>query len=239
MYLKSDYLDTIRNMIRDSDLLEKKYKYSDLTYLIIQEFIENHYKVNLEMIINDLFFQKLGINLNYNPAEKYSTKNIAPTEIDEYFRYKEVHGYVHDMAAAMFGGVSAHAGLFGNSINVAKVMQMYLQGGNYGGMQIINSDTIDLFNNCYYCHEENRRGVGFDKPQLEEDGPTCGCVSMDSFGHSGWTGTFTWTDPEKNIVYVFLSNRSYPSGETAGKSLLVKENIRSEIQKIIYQSIKE
>ena len=239
MYLKSDYLDTIRNMIRDSDLLEKKYKYSDLTYLIIQEFIENHYNVNLEMIINDLFFQKLGINLNYNPAEKYSTKNIAPTEIDEYFRYKEVHGYVHDMAAAMFGGVSAHAGLFGNSINVAKVMQMYLQGGNYAGMQIINSDTIDLFNNCYYCHEENRRGVGFDKPQLEEDGPTCGCVSMDSFGHSGWTGTFTWTDPEKNIVYVFLSNRSYPSGETAGKSLLVKENIRSEIQKIIYQSIKE
>ena len=239
MYLKSDYLDTIRNMIRDSDLLEKKYKYSDLTYLIIQEFIENHYNVNLEMIINDLFFQKLGINLNYNPAEKYSTKNIAPTEIDEYFRYKEVHGYVHDMAAAMFGGVSAHAGLFGNSINVAKVMQMYLQGGNYAGMQIINSDTIDLFNNCYYCHEENRRGVGFDKPQLEEDGPTCGCVSMDSFGHSGWTGTFTWADPEKNIVYVFLSNRSYPSGETAGKSLLVKENIRSEIQKIIYQSIKE
>ncbi|MFL2620711.1 MAG: glycoside hydrolase family 3 N-terminal domain-containing protein, partial [Flavobacteriaceae bacterium] len=239
MYLKSDYLDTIRNMIRDSDLLEKKYKYSDLTYLIIQEFIENHYNVNLEMIINDLFFQKLGINLNYNPAEKYSTKNIAPTEIDEYFRYKEVHGYVHDMAAAMFGGVSAHAGLFGNSINVAKVMQMYLQGGNYAGMQIINSDTIDLFNNCYYCHEENRRGVGFDKPQLEEDGPTCGCVSMDSFGHSGWTGTFTWADPEKNIVYVFLSNRSYPSGVTAGKSLLVKENIRSEIQKIIYQSIKE
>ena len=239
MYLKSDYLDTIRNMIRDSDLLEKKYKYSDLTYLIIQEFIENHYNVNLEMIINDLFFQKLGINLNYNPADKYSTKNIAPTEIDEYFRYKEVHGYVHDMAAAMFGGVSAHAGLFGNSINVAKVMQMYLQGGNYAGMQIINSDTIDLFNNCYYCHEENRRGVGFDKPQLEEDGPTCGCVSMDSFGHSGWTGTFTWADPEKNIVYVFLSNRSYPSGETAGKSLLVKENIRSEIQKIIYQSIKE
>ena len=96
-----------------------------------------------------------------------------------------------------------------------------------------------MFNNCYYCDKDNRRGVGFDKPQLEDDGPTCGCVSMSSFGHSGWTGTFAWADPEKEIVYVFLSNRSYPGGETASQSKLVKENIRSEIQRIIYNSIIE
>ena len=96
-----------------------------------------------------------------------------------------------------------------------------------------------MFNNCYYCDKDNRRGVGFDKPQLENDGPTCGCVSMSSFGHSGWTGTFAWADPEKEIVYVFLSNRSYPGGETASQSKLVKENIRSEIQRIIYNSIIE
>ena len=237
LYLRTDYIDTIRNIIEKSDLLKNKYKYSDLSYLIIQEFIENHYNQNLDQIIHELMFRKLGIDLNYNPTLKYSTKNIAPTELDEYFRYKEINGYVHDMAAAMLGGVSTHAGLFGNAINVAKVMQLYIQNGNYGNQQILNPETINLFNNCYYCDEDNRRGVGFDKPQLDDDGPTCGCVSMNSFGHSGWTGTFAWADPDQEIIYVFLSNRSYPTGESAGKSKLVKENIRSKIQEIIYNSI--
>ncbi len=237
LYLRTDYIDTIRNIIKESDLLKNKYKYSDLSYLIIQEFIENHYNQNLDQIIHELMFRKLGIDLNYNPTLKYSTKNIAPTELDEYFRYKEINGYVHDMAAAMLGGVSTHAGLFGNAINVAKVMQLYIQNGNYGNQQILNPETINLFNNCYYCDEDNRRGVGFDKPQLEDDGPTCGCISMNSFGHSGWTGTFAWADPDQEIIYVFLSNRSYPTGESAGKSKLVKENIRSKIQEIIYNSI--
>ena len=237
LYLRTDYIDTIRNIIEKSDLLKNKYKYSDLSYLIIQEFIENHYNQNLDQIIHELIFRKLGIELTYNPTLKYSTKNIAPTELDEYFRYKEINGYVHDMAAAMLGGVSTHAGLFGNAINVAKVMQLYIQNGNYGNQQILNPETINLFNNCYYCDEDNRRGVGFDKPQLEDDGPTCGCISMNSFGHSGWTGTFAWADPDQEIIYVFLSNRSYPTGESAGKSKLVKENIRSKIQEIIYNSI--
>ena len=237
LYLRTDYIDTIRNIIEKSDLLKNKYKYSDLSYLIIQEFIENHYNQNLDQIIHELMFRKLGIELTYNPTLKFSTKNIAPTELDEYFRYKEINGYVHDMAAAMLGGVSTHAGLFGNAINVAKVMQLYIQNGNYGNQQILNSETINLFNNCYYCDEDNRRGVGFDKPQLEDDGPTCGCISMNSFGHSGWTGTFAWADPDQEIIYVFLSNRSYPTGESAGKSKLVKENIRSKIQEIIYNSI--
>ena len=237
LYLRTDYVDTIRNIIKKSDLLKDKYKYSDLSYLIIQEFIENHYNQNLDQIIYELMFRKLGIELTYNPTLKYSTNNIAPTEIDEYFRYKEINGYVHDMAAAMLGGVSTHAGLFGNALNVAKVMQLYIQNGNYGNEQILKPETINLFNNCYYCDEDNRRGVGFDKPQLEDDGPTCGCVSMNSFGHSGWTGTFAWADPDQEIIYVFLSNRSYPTGESAGKSKLVKENIRSKIQEIIYNSI--
>ena len=238
LYLRTDYIDTIRNVIRDSDLLKEKYKYSDLSYLIIQEFIEDYYGKNLNQIIDDLLFSKLGVDLTYNPYQKYNTKNIAPTEIDEYFRFREINGYVHDMSAAMFGGVSAHAGLFGNTNNVAKVMQMYLQGGNYANQQILNTETINLFNICYYCDENNRRGVGFDKPQLEDEGPTCNCVSMKSFGHSGWTGTFAWADPEHELIYIFLSNRSYPGGETASESKLVKENIRSKIQEVIYSSIK-
>ena len=161
-----------------------------------------------------------------------SITNIAPTEIDKYYRYSEIQGYVHDMTAAMFGGISGHAGLFGNSINVAKLMQMYLQDGNYGGNQIIKKGTMNLFNQCYFCEEGNRRGVGFDKPKINNNS-----LSRYSFGHSGWTGTYTWADPETQIIYVFLSNRSYPDGEVALRSKLVKENIRSKIQEIIYESI--
>lgn len=110
-----------------------------------------------------------------------------------------------------------------------------MQKGYYGGKWYLTPTTIDTFNTCMFCDQENRRGLGFDKPQLEEEGPTCGCVPMSSFGHSGFTGTYTWADPENEIVYVFLSNRTYPSSEN---KRLIKENIRTIIQQIIYQSIK-
>ena len=139
--------------------------------------------------------------------------------------------------ASMMGGIAGHAGLFGSAIDVAKMMQLFLQGGEYGNLKFINKEIVDLFNTCHFCEFDNRRGLGFDKPQIEGDGPTCGCLSNKSFGHSGWTGTYTWADPETDIVYVFLSNRSYPDGEAANKSKLVKENIRSDIQRVIYQSL--
>ena len=134
----------------------------------------------------------------------------------------------------MLGGVSGHAGLFGNANDVAKIMQMYLWKGFYGGKRYIKPETIDAFNTCYFCENNVRRGVGFDKPQLGESGPTCGCVSLTSFGHSGFTGTFTWADPEQEIVYVFLSNRTYPSAENR---MLISSDLRSRIQEAIYQAI--
>ncbi len=138
------------------------------------------------------------------------------------------------MGAAMQNGVGGHAGIFSNANDVAKIMQMYLQKGYYGGRRYFTNETIDKFNTCYYCHADNRRGVGFDKPQLGEEGPTCGCISMTSFGHSGFTGTYAWADPEEEIVYVFLANRTYPE---AGKNTLLRENIRTDIQRLIYEAI--
>jgi beta-glucosidase-like glycosyl hydrolase/CubicO group peptidase (beta-lactamase class C family) len=234
-FLASAYKDTILSQIRESELIEERYKYSDLPYLILQQYIEDYYSDNLDNLSNKNFFKSIGASsLMFNPAEKISIKNIAPTEIDDYFRNQEIVGYVHDMAAAMFGGIAGHAGLFGNSNDVAKIMQMYLQNGNYGGIQYLQSQTINKFNTCYFCSEDNRRGVGFDKPQLEDEGPTCGCVSMKSFGHSGWTGTYAWADPDEQIVYVFLSNRSYPSDP---ENKLLNYNIRTEIQRLIYEAI--
>ena len=235
LYLLSSFKDTININIKNSELNNDKYKYSDLPYYILKEFIENYYSSDLFSIIGSQMFNKMGLtHSSFFPKKINSLDNIAPTEIDDYFRFQEIRGTVHDMGAAMQGGIGGHAGLFSNVNDIAKIMQMFIQDGNYGGERYFNKSTIDLFNNCYYCTEDNRRGVGFDKPQIEEDGPTCGCLSMDSFGHSGWTGTYTWADPVENIVYVFLSNRSYPKSD---ENKLLKNNIRTDIQKLIYESI--
>ena len=235
LYLLSTYRDSINVQIKDSELNDEKYKYSDLPYYIFKEYIENYYSKDLSDIINAQLFNKLRLaNTSYFPKEITSINNIAPTEIDDYFRYQEIKGTVHDMGAAMQGGVGGHAGLFSNARDVAEIMQMYLQEGLYGNKKYFDKSTINLFNKCYYCDDGNRRGVGFDKPQIEGDGPTCGCISMDSFGHSGWTGTYTWADPEEKIVYVFLSNRSYPDSK---ENKLLNSNIRTDIQNLIYESI--
>ena len=235
LYLLSSYKDSINSLIKNSELNNEKYRYSDLPYYILKLYIEDYYSNDLSSLINSQLFNEIGMpKASYYPKEITSTNNIAPTEIDNYFRFGEIRGTVHDMGAAMQGGIGGHAGLFSNANDIAKIMQMYLQGGQYGNKKYFNKSTIDLFNKCYYCEDDNRRGVGFDKPQIEGDGPTCGCISMQSFGHSGWTGTYTWADPEEKIVYVFLSNRSYPESK---ENKLLKYNIRTDIQKLIYESI--
>ena len=238
VFLRYDYPDTIQKIIKDSDLLSTlRYRYSDFPYYILKKYIEGYYDKTLDELVQDHFYQSLGANYTtYNPSSKFSDENIVPTEIDDYFRYQKIQGYVHDMGAAMQNGVGGHAGVFSNANDVAKIMQMYLQKGFYGGHRYFKPETIDKFNTCYFCTKNNRRGIGFDKPQLGDDGPTCGCVSMTSFGHSGFTGTYAWADPDEDIVYIFLSNRTYPN---ANNNVLLKEGIRTEIQRLIYEAIIE
>tara|TARA_R110002049_G_scaffold309200_2_gene518505 strand:+ start:9927 stop:12848 length:2922 start_codon:yes stop_codon:yes gene_type:complete len=236
LFLRSDYPDSIQSVIMKSDLLDRQqYRYSDLPYYILKKFIETYYDQTLDNLAEEYFYKPLGANYTmYNPYHKLSNKNIIPTEEDDYYRFQKVQGYVHDMGAAMQNGIGGHAGIFSNANDVAKIMQMYLQKGYYGGKQFLKPETIDKFNTCYFCENGNRRGVGFDKPQLSGEGPTCGCISLSSFGHSGFTGTYAWADPEEDIVYVFLANRTYPN---SGKNLLLKENIRTDIQRFIYEAI--
>ncbi len=236
MYMNTVFTDSIFNIIRDSDLrTSKKYKYSDLPYYLLKKYIEDYYQTGLDELIQNHFYQSMGLSHStYNPWKTFPLPQIAPTENDTYFRYKKVRGYVHDMGAAMQGGVGGHAGIFSTATDVAKLMQMYLQEGVYGGKEYLKASTIKKFNACYYCDENVRRGVGFDKPQLGSIGPTCDCVPMTSFGHSGFTGTFTWADPENELLYVFMSNRTYPD---AKNYKLIRKNIRSEIQRIIYEAI--
>ncbi|WP_336069634.1 glycoside hydrolase family 3 N-terminal domain-containing protein [Mesoflavibacter sp. CH_XMU1404-2] len=239
LYMRDDYKDSINGIIKDTDLLSRlRYRYSDLPYYILKKYIEKHYDKPLDELVQDHFYKSLGANYTtYNPSEKFSNRHIVPSENDDYYRFQTVQGYVHDMGAAMQGGVGGHAGIFSNANDIAKIMQLFLQKGFYGGKRYFKSETLDKFNTCYFCESDNRRGIGFDKPQLGDVGPTCGCVSMTSFGHSGFTGTYAWADPETEIVYVFMANRTYPT--SMGKNMLLRENIRTNIQEAIYEAIIE
>ena len=236
LYVRNDIKDSIYLQIMESELYSKlKYKYSDLPYYILKEYLEDYYNKPMQNLVQQHFYKTLGANnTTYLPLEKFPLDKIPPTEEDDYFRMQKIQGFVNDQGAAILGGVSGHAGLFSNANDIAKIMQMYLWKGSYGSITYLRPETLDLFNTCNYCDVDVRRGVGFDKPQLEDVGPTCGCVSMDSFGHSGFTGTITWADPEEDIIYVFLSNRTYPD---ATNRKIIKNNLRSDIQELIYQSI--
>ncbi|MDB4205543.1 serine hydrolase [Polaribacter sp.] len=237
LFINESYKDSILKYIKDADQNKTSgYGYSDLGYYIFKEVLEKAYKKPLDKLVDDTFYKSLGANrTSYLPLHKFHKSEIVPTEKDDYFRDQLLHGNVHDMGAAMLGGIGGHAGLFANANDVGKIMQMYLQKGFYGGKRYLKSETIGKFNQRYFSDEKVRRGLGFDKPQLDlEVKATCGCVSDESFGHSGFTGTYTWADPKSGLVYVFLSNRVYPKMDNRG---LIDTNMRTRIQQIIQDAI--
>lgn len=239
LYMRNDYRDTIMKIIADSKLLPKReYKYSDFTFIILRDYIEKTTGKTLDVLVQENFYQSIGANYTmYNPLRRFDMSVIPPTEDDTYFRNQRIQGYVHDMGAAMNGGVDGHAGIFSNAMDMAKMMQLYLQKGTYGGKTYFSKKTFEDFNTCYFCSEGNRRGLGFDKPQLGTTGPTCGCASMTSFGHTGFTGTMAWADPDQEIVYIFLSNRTFPDSNAPNN--LSKNNVRERIQQVIYDAIEK
>ncbi len=236
LYLRTDYLDTIFQRIADAPQREElDYKYSGLPFYLFKDYLEKEYKTPLDELDSKNFYRPLGATtLTYNPLVKFNKSLIVPTELDTVFRHQLLHGTVHDEGAAMLGGVSGNAGLFANSNDVAKIMQMYLQKGYYGGKSYLKPETIDKFNHRYFEDKGVRRGLAFDKPQLDDSMATCGCISFKSFGHSGYTGTYTFVDPESEILYVFLSNRVYP---TRANRKLFEYDIRTIVQGLIQESI--
>ena len=239
IYLHQQYPDSIIQQIKQSELLEKKkYLYSDLGYYMFKEIIEKEYKKPLNKITEELFYKRLGMeNLGYLPLERIHEKRIVPTEMDYVYRSQLLKGYVHDEGAAMQAGVGGHAGLFSNANDLAKLIQMYLQKGQYGGEQYLSEQVISEFTKRQFP-QNNRRGAGFDKPVFkgQEGGPVCQSASDLSFGHSGFTGTLAWADPENQLVYIFLSNSIHP--DSSNKKLL-KMDVRTEIMQVIYDSLDE
>jgi CubicO group peptidase (beta-lactamase class C family) len=161
---------------------------------------------------------------------------LVPTEDDLLFRHQQLRGYVHDERAAMFGGISGHAGLFGNALDLAKLFQMMLNNGEYGGERYISEKTIKLLTRDRLGIEGNRRGLGFDKPETDvtKPSPACLSASAESYGHTGFTGTMVWVDPAYDLIFIFLSNRVYPD---ATNNRLIEMNVRTNVQQMVYNAL--
>jgi beta-glucosidase-like glycosyl hydrolase/CubicO group peptidase (beta-lactamase class C family) len=241
MFIQKGYHDTIMNQILASELNEsKEYKYSDLGFIMMGDMIKEVSGEPLDSYVQRHLFNMLGASsLGYLPLKRFKIDRIVPTQMDKFFRKQWIKAYVHDPTSAMLGGVAGHAGMFGNAGDLAKLAEMYLQEGTYGSETYISAETLNKFSSRAYPNSENRRGIGFDKPFFEEGekgGPTCEQVSKSSYGHTGFTGTMIWIDPEYDLVYIFLSNRICPD---ESNTKLLKMDVRTKIQEQIYKSMIE
>ncbi len=238
LYMVDSYRDSIKTKIRDSELRTKRnYKYSDLGFYMLADMVETLSGKTLDEYAAEHFYKPLGLStMTFNPWQKHTPTTIVPSEKDNYFRRQKVQGYVHDMGAAMLGGVAGHAGLFGSSNDLAIIMQMLLNDGYYGGEQYLEPSTVRTF--CNRHPACTRRGIGVDMKEMNaaRSQNMCPEAPATTFGHLGFTGTVTWADPENNIVYVFLSNRTYPSMKNYK---LNKEDIRPNMQSVIYKAMEK
>lgn len=243
LFINRRYTREIFKEIRDSKTGPKVFRYSDLTFILASEIVESLTDTTIDRFATKNIYRPIGaFDITYNPFEKYPLERMVPTEHDSLFRRRLIRGTVHDENAAMLGGVSGHAGLFATGNDLMKLMEMFRRGGEYGGERIISADVISEYTGVQYPGNDNRRGLGFDKPTLgndtlpaEEAYPAIS-ASPASFGHSGFTGTFVWVDPEAEITYVFLSNRVYPTRRNNNISDL---RIRGAILQAAYDAINQ
>lgn len=240
LYVLDSFRDTILDRIVKSPLEKPgKYVYSDLGIILLQCIVEKLSGKTLDHFVTDNFYKPLGLwKTGYNPLDFESKSRIAPTEYDTAFREQLVHGFVHDPTAAMMNGVGGHAGVFSNARSLAVIMQMLLNKGEYAGKRYLKPETIDLFTKQAYEDSDNRRALIFDRPDPSkgESGPAALGASLRSYGHSGFTGTYAWVDPEHDLIFVFLSNRVFPD---ASNKKLSASNLRTHLMQVAYDAMKQ
>ncbi len=238
LYMNQAYIDKMWEQIIQSELREsREYKYSDLGFYLLARLIEKVSGLPIDQYAATQYYEPLGLRTaTYNPWQELNIKHIAPTEEDRYWRRQRVQGYVHDMGAAMLGGVSGHAGLFSDASDLAVLMQLLLWDGQYGGEQYLKPSTIHDFTKRY--EGDTRRGIGFDMLELNPNRPKnlSQEASPRTFGHLGFTGTCVWVDPEHDLVFVFLSNRTYPSMRNYKLNSL---KIRPRMQSVVYRALRQ
>ena len=237
LFIDGRYRDTIYTLISESDLRTRTgYRYSDLGFYLVAEIVREKTGLPLDAYVEREFYRPLGLRtIGYKPLERLGRERVPPTEEDDYFRFGRVQGYVHDMGAAMLGGVSGHAGLFSDAVDLAVLMQMLLNEGYYGGRRYFKPETVRLFTTRH--PKSTRRALGFDMAELSARGSTnmSPLASAKTFGHLGFTGTCAWADPETGIVFVWLTNRTYPK---MSPNKFGKENYRPRMQGAVYEAVR-
>ena len=239
IYMKTDYIDTMWTKVKSATLKkDSNYLYSDIGFYLLGQIVESISGMPLDVFVEKHFYAPLHLhNTHFNPLQSIDQANIAPTENDTLFRKQHLQGYVHDQVAAMFGGVSGHAGLFSNCHDLYIICQMLLNEGNYNEQQLLKPETVNLFTSYYFPNTSPcRRGLGVDKPARNHAAsPCCDAASPLSYGHSGFTGTFVWIDPQYDLIYIFLSNRVNPNAEN---NKLTTMSIRSKVHEEAYKMCK-
>ena len=236
LFLLNDYKEQIIDSIMKSPMKEKKYVYCDMCFYFVPELVKQLTNKSLEEYLHEKFYDPMHLtSIGFCPLHWRTRETIVPTEDDQIFRKQLLWGDVHDQMASLMGGVSGHAGLFANSHDLAVIAQMLLDGGKYEGKQLLKSSTIKYFTTAPFLDNDNRRALGFDKLPIGKKGPATASksASMESYGHTGFTGTFFWNDPANKLVIIFLSNRVYPNSECRQ---LMKLNIRTQLHDILYQA---
>lgn len=239
LYINKKYREDIFKQIIDSPLNPKhKYVYSDLGFILLGELVEVLSGQSLDVYLEENFYEPMNLSHTcFRPKEKERIENIVPTIETVDFRNSLIKGNVHDETAALLGGVAGHAGLFSTAEDLFAICQMLLNKGQYNGIRYIDSTTVDLFTRTHFAEHNNRRGLGFDKPLLKgKSSHTSQYASKKSYGHSGFTGTYLWIDPENETILIFLSNRVYPDAKT---NKLAQLNIRTDIHDLIYEILKD
>jgi CubicO group peptidase (beta-lactamase class C family) len=211
MWGRKDLPEIVYQAVADTKLREKKYRYSCMSFLCYPYVIKQVTGKEYEDFLRDEFYIPLGADaIMLNPTHRYPRKKIMPTEVDETFRNSMVRGYVHDESAALLGGISGNAGVFSNAESMAKILQMLLNGGTYNGKRYLKKKTIQEWTSCQYPENDNRRGLGFDRPYFDsnpDDSYPINEVSDKSWGHTGFTGTFFFIDKETSFYFILLTNR--------------------------------
>ena len=239
-YMRNTYKDSLNKWLLATPLSDTgKYVYSDFGPILMKQAVERLAHKRFDSLLYKKFYKPLGLSSTaFLPLEQFDTASIVPTENDSLFRKQLLRGYVHDPAAAMQGGISGNAGLFSSATDLAIIMQMLLNGGEYGGERFLEKETVEEFTKQQFPANHNRRGLLFDKPEPDtaKASPVCKSASLSSFGHSGFTGTYVWADPETKLIFVFLSNRVYPD---AANDKIVKYNVRTKIHQAFYDALKK
>jgi len=233
LYIKESYKDSMYAQILKSPLGPKKYEYSDLCYYFTQKILEKQIGQTQNLYLEEQIYRPMGLRyIRYLPLNHFDKAQIIPTENDQAFRKQLLRGFVHDPGAAMLGGVAGHAGIFANATDLASIMQLFLNKGDYAGMNFFSEAVCNEYTKQQF--PGNRRGAGFDRPNASGGGTCDELASSMSFGHSGFTGTLAWADPKNKVIFIFLSNRVNPSQD----NWKIRDmNIRTRIQHVIYQSL--